>query len=1140
MEEQEKGLCGTSESAVNHEGKVGGETLEGSVDYRGEVQMEGSFSEELVGEGGDCNGKDVMVEVLGSDLYIDGVCTQGNGAELSGELGGGRSVEGFGEDVWSGEVGGGDSQGVESEEGRRENVAVEGGTAMNVPMELDNVVLGKEDRDEAVVGSEVDAASLQEEAILDNRAQKEVGTAISNIEDPIIADIGVECTNALDGGASDHKVTNSRCEDGLVCQLTGSSVEGENVQSECAEKDNGATRDGDDVTLDEEKNNANMHSDKILEKECINDKVEFEEKINSDVEQPLEINRVDEDSNNVLEEVVGGTDVTMDETLPTSEEKQCLRKCTKKEQTSESVQVNSDTGQGIVDKDSTEEEELNNNVSDAKRCGLLKGTEVEVEVKGQPEAESTETKNHTSYIEEDTQIADQDNLALMDGGKDKVHDESNIRQNVEVQTGISEQVGSNGAQELEEFVEAGQRKVEGRVTRRSSLMKAVNSELSHYARYLLPKEKESNFSVSNMVWGKVRSHPWWPGQIFDPSDSSEKAMKHYKKDCYLVAYFGDRTFAWNEESQLKPFRTHFSSIEKQSTSESFQNAVDCALDEVTRRVEYGLSCSCIPKDTYNSIKFQTVENTGIRPELSVRHGVDESLNASTFSPDKLVEYLKTLSELPTGGFDRLELGIAKAQLLAFYRFKGYSYLPELQYCGGFDDDMDTIVHGDDNKAINYKNDGQVGSGNLKTQSSSRRKRKHNLKDIMQETPKERSLSELMGGTLDTPDGEYWFDEKVTENHVSRGRPKKRRTVDHYDDDFGKQDGRKTISVAKVSNTTKPSFLIGDRIRRVASKLTGSPTVVKSSGDRSQKTDVSTEGISGNEFDVCFDEAQRSSMVVTIEYSSLDDLLSSLHLVAQEPLGDYRFLNPIVSFFSDFRDSITVADEAVKDIFCTEEVGTKRKQPPVAGLPETFEFEDMSDTYWTDRVIDNGSEVQPAQLSQPTQPARRNRKKDHQLVSTEQGKSVPVSRRPYSRKQYSNSDHVEIPQKPAGYINENAPAELVMNFAELGSVPSETNLNRMFRRFGPLKDAETEVDTVSSRARVVFKKCSDAEVACSSAQKFNIFGPILVNYQLNYTPSALFKASSVATTQDHDMHFDLSNFEVNLGSVDDDVVASLAE
>ncbi|KAG5062544.1 hypothetical protein JHK85_003727 [Glycine max] len=1012
MEEQEKGLCGASETTVTHEEKVRIETLEGSVDCGGEVLMEGSFTEDLVGEGGTCNGKDVMVEVLGSDVYIDGVCTHENGAELSGEVGGGGSVEcgeDLGKDFRSGGVGCGDSHGVESEEGRSENVA----------MKLDSVVLGREDRDEAVVGSgEVGAASFQGESLLDNRAQKEVWIEVSNVEDLMVADVGVECTNAPDVETTDHKVNNA----------VGFPLGGENVQ------------------------------------------------------------------------------------------------------------VSSDTGQG-VDKDSTIEEELNKNVFDAEKCDLRKGVEVEAE--GQPEAESTKTTNHTSDIEgEDTQIADQDNLALMDAGQEEVHDESNIRQNVEVHTGISEQLGSNGGQEVEEFIKAEQRKLEGRVTRRTSLMKSMSSESFHHARYLLPIEKEGEFSVSDMVWGKVRSHPWWPGQIFDPSDSSEKAMKHYKKDCHLVAYFGDRTFAWNEESQLKPFRTHFSSIEKQSTSESFQNAVDCAVDEVTRRAEYGLACSCIPKDTYDSIKFQNVENTGIRPELSVRHGADESLNANSFSPSNLVEYLKTLSALPTGGFDRLELGIAKAQLLAFHRFKGYSCLPELQYCGGFDDDMDSLVHHDENNhaAPVSKNDGPAGSANLKNQSSSRRKRKHNLKDIMHEK-KERSLSELMGGTLDSPDGDYWSDEKVTDNLVSPGRSKKKRTVDHYADDFGKPDGRKTISVAKVSNTTKSSFLIGDRIRRVASKLTGSPSMVKSSGDRSQKTDGSADGFSGNGPDFSFEEAQRSNMVAPTEYSSLDDLLSSLRLVAQEPLGDYSFLNPIVSFFYDFRNSIVVADDSVKDIFCKEKVGTKRKKPLTAGLPETFEFEDMSDTYWTDRVIDNGSEAQPAQPCQPPQPARRNRKKDHQLVPTEPGKPVQVSRRPYSRKQYSNNNHIEAPAKPPGYIDENAPAELVMNFAELGSVPSETNLNKMFRRFGPLKEAETEVDTVSSRARVVFKKCVDAEVACSSAQKFNIFGPILVNYQLNYTPSALFKASSVATTQDQEMHLDLSNFEVNIiGSVDDDVAA----
>ncbi|KAL5062821.1 hypothetical protein RYX36_024558 [Vicia faba] len=97
---------------------------------------------------------------------------------------------------------------------------------------------------------------------------------------------------------------------------------------------------------------------------------------------------------------------------------------------------------------------------------------------------------------------------------------------------------------------------------------------------------------------------------------------------------------------------------------------------------------------------------------------------------------------------------------------------------------------------------------------------------------------------------------------------------------------------------------------------------------------------------------------------------------------------------------------------------------------------------------------------------------------------------------------------AGYIDENAPAELVTNFAEFNSVPPEANLNEMFRRFEPLKESETEFDRVSSRAGVVFEKCVDAEVVFSSAKKFNTCGSVLGNYQLNYTPSALFKASFV--------------------------------
>ncbi|GJT97192.1 tudor/PWWP/MBT superfamily protein isoform 1 [Tanacetum coccineum] len=48
-------------------------------------------------------------------------------------------------------------------------------------------------------------------------------------------------------------------------------------------------------------------------------------------------------------------------------------------------------------------------------------------------------------------------------------------------------------------------------------------------KYFCPRENKGYFAMSDLVWGKVRSHPWWPGQIFDPADASEQAVKHHKK-----------------------------------------------------------------------------------------------------------------------------------------------------------------------------------------------------------------------------------------------------------------------------------------------------------------------------------------------------------------------------------------------------------------------------------------------------------------------------------------------------------------------------------------------------------------------------------------------------------------------------------
>ncbi|CAI8602984.1 unnamed protein product [Vicia faba] len=688
--------------------------------------------------------------------------------------------------------------------------------------------------------------------------------------------------------------------------------------------------------------------------------------------------------------------------------------------------------------------------------------------------------------------------------------------------GISEKIDSHEELEFSDAEEVKVKAKDGKVIKHVSMK---SSGKSYQASYQLPVEKEGKFSMNDLVWGKVRSHPWWPGQIFDPLDSSAEAMKHFRKNRYLVAYYGDGTYAWNEASKLKSFRSHFPYIEKNKNSEVFQTAVDSALDEVKRRVEFGLACSCIPKDTYEKIKHQTIENCGIQQEPSFINRVDEALSVSSFLPEKLMQYLKDLSKFPTGGFDRLELLIAKAQLLAFYRLKGYSYLSEFQYFRGLDNDINLSIN-DADKRLSEVNEhtihvgeigDQIGTGDSKATNLSRRKRKHKLKDDAYPA-KKKSLLERASVTPDSTHGDYQNDKAIA-NMPYPVLSKKRKTINLYADVSGMKSRKKTISLEKSSNTTIQSFKIGECIRRVASQLTGGPSLLKCSGNRSQTADGNADSFSGNKsdsFSPNLEGTQKSSLNIPTEVSSLDDLLSLLQRVAQEPRGDYSLLNVIVSFFSDFRNSIVIADDSEKEILPTNEVSTKRKKQHIGESPETLDADDLKDTH----CIQNGSEELKSQ---------RRSKLDHQQHAiSEQEKPVYVyTRRSYSKKQCFDSNHAEVPEKPSGYIDEKSPAELVLNFAELDSVLSETSLNNVLKHFGPLKESETEIDRGTNRARVVFKKCADAEVAFSSAKKFNIFGRSHVDYQLNYLPSAFLKTASFSKTPDEEMHFNLSNVELNM-------------
>ncbi|GFP92943.1 serine/threonine-protein kinase atm [Phtheirospermum japonicum] len=520
---------------------------------------------------------------------------------------------------------------------------------------------------------------------------------------------------------------------------------------------------------------------------------------------------------------------------------------------------------------------------------------------------------------------------------------------------------------------------------------------------------EGNFVPSSLVWGKVRSHPWWPGQIFDPSDASKKAIKnHKKKGSYLVANFGDQTFAWIDKSNLKPFVSNFPKMERQSNSEAVQNAVAKALEEVSRRVELGLVCSCVPKDDYAKIEAQVVKNPGIK--LSQRYGVDHSSRASCFEPVKFLEHVTNLACFTFSGPDRLDHAIARAQLSAFRRFN--------EYCS----------------KTKFENDADSEKTSNRKAGSKKRKQAPNNGS---HSSKNRSSVEFVA------EGEY------------SGRKRKI---------SGSQDDGPNLRLAKVSepagqNPTKHSFRIGEGIRRAASRLTG-------------PTSSSVEGNNNNNAEMVIDENINEHSLEN-QNVSVEEMLSQLEVTAQNP---EKGNNDIGTFFTGYRSSIA----------SNRRVQKEKDELEIGGNGEEFEFDDTNDSYWTDRIV----------------------------MDETKDKSVRSGRKLDSRKRFSDLTTV------IGLGDENVkrrekdslPAELILNFAEKKCVPSEIKLNKTLRRFGPLMESETEVDHDSGRAKVIFKRGCDAEVALSSAEKISIFGPVLVSYQIGYEPLISVKISPIMVPQ----------------------------
>ncbi|THU70094.1 hypothetical protein C4D60_Mb08t21440 [Musa balbisiana] len=471
-----------------------------------------------------------------------------------------------------------------------------------------------------------------------------------------------------------------------------------------------------------------------------------------------------------------------------------------------------------------------------------------------------------------------------------------------------------------------------------------------HARYLHPfqDEKKDGFTVSDLVWGKVRSHPWWPGQIFDAADASAVALNAQKEGRFLVVYFGEKTFAWCDKSHLKPFQTCFTHLEKKGSPDAFGTAVNDALGEVSRIIVLGMTCGCLSDEAYAMLKDRKFQNAGVR-EGTYGSSVDKSWIMNSFEPKKLIDYVQILAMSPCSGADRLDLVIAKAHLKAFRRLNGH-----LEPCvfvlgqGLENDDVSSPAmarnHGKDNVDLSALDSSDSGSWKQKPWDSWGKSRK---KLVLEDRRKKRSLSELMGVKSFTCNADGFRSGSGTRE--SLGSSGRRQKVDNSCPAVsGKGKMKKLNSLRDLttqsSNQTKQLKVRGSN-GWVRGERMQSPTMIKKSlaewKHRSAVPDYPNVQV-------------RSPRVKEgdLTDSSPCEMLSHLCLAARNPLETYSFLDTTVRFFTEFIDWLVSSSSENKRL--PDVIGGKQSRRRLSRIKKvsldlaTPDY--IQDSYWSDIII----------------------------------------------------------------------------------------------------------------------------------------------------------------------------------------------
>ncbi|KAL3813800.1 hypothetical protein ACJIZ3_015068 [Penstemon smallii] len=604
----------------------------------------------------------------------------------------------------------------------------------------------------------------------------------------------------------------------------------------------------------------------------------------------------------------------------------------------------------------------------------------------------------------------------------------------------------NGTNKKGSFADVGDEKVEGNIKKLEN--------------------QDHGFRVGDFVWGKIKSHPWWPGQIYDLSDASEFAAKQSHEGRLLVAFFGDGSCSWCLPSQLIHFAENFAEMSMGSNSKSFLNAVQMAVDEVGRIVESEMTCSCIPNEKKGRLARSLVKNAGVREGVLMPEVDFHRLSVPEYEPFELVAKLKHFAKVVSYG-SALELAVFRSWLSAFYRFKGGYELISFQESGhveGLEDKNNQHVVDDFSVPIEVPILGPLDD------------------DKVHHKRKQKSVAELMGQKINL-------------------KPKSQKTEKSCDVEENGGGSERVSSMGKRGRKRKMEVLESPKITtengiNAEISLNEGPLHGKPKG---MEVDVSenTLGEAKEEFDIIYTPRERKK---------------SKYLSPPYTNPTWRMGSSSSKIESEKVESDKVVDNASEQKVPDEQLERLEKSDNVA--PHTFD-NDKKLTFSVSDVDIPVNELLSEIEFAAVDPLCLSKKGSFDVVRSFVSalRSSTYRKLKTGKKRKSAPSQVETigndltqknapKSKKAAEISgsKKASPSLTITFNSESPLPSKEDIIMLYSKFGSLNEKYTNIETDSNSVQIVFINDSDAEAAFRSSISESPFDFENVNYRLQRSKS----------------------------------------